>query len=255
MRGLILLLTLALPAPGLGQAILNVEGLQGEAVEGLHGEVSARIRLASGNTDLLQLGGDLGVGFLSQHHWFRAYAGMERLEQEGKDLLDNRYLHLRYNYRFSERLRTFHFFQIQSNQNLFLNQRRLWGTGLRYRLLGGSGNHLEVGTGVMLETERLNEGKLPPGEDPNSETVRMSNLAVGSGSFGEGRKWVTVVYYQPNVKAFEDYRLSGEAGLQIELIASLQLDVALTWRHDSRAPGNLEEDDLNLRTGFTYRIR
>ena len=54
---------------------------------------------------------------------------------------------------------------------------------------------------------------------------------------------------------FEDYRLSGEAGLGVELIQSLQLDVAFTWRHDSRAPASLDEDDLGFKTGFTYRIR
>lgn len=107
----------------------------------------------------------------------------------------------------------------------------------------------------MLEAERLNAEKLGPEEDPDTETVRMANLVVGSGSFGEGRRWVTVVYYQPNVEDFQDYRLSGEVGLGIEIIASLQLDVTLTWRHDSRVPADLEKDDLGLKTGFTYRIR
>ena len=48
-KRLLLLLLLALPSPGNGQAILNVEALQGEEVEGTHGEVSARFRFASGN--------------------------------------------------------------------------------------------------------------------------------------------------------------------------------------------------------------
>jgi hypothetical protein len=255
MRRFIFLMILALPSPGVGQAILNVEGLRVEEAEGVHGELSGRVRFASGNTDLFQAGGELGVGFLTGRHWLRAYGGMERMEQQGKDILDNRYLHLRYNYLISERLRTFHFFQLQTNQNLFLDHRRLLGSGLRYRLFGGEHSRLEIGSGLMLEVERLNPDKLGPGEDPRSETVRMSNLVVGSGTFGEGRKWVTVVYYQPNVSGFADYRLSGEAGLGIELVTSLQLDIALTWRHDSRAPTNLEEDDLGLRTGFTYRIQ
>ena len=180
---------------------------------------------------------------------------MEHLEQEGKDILNNRYLHIRYNYRFSETLRTFHFFQLQANENLFLEQRWLLGTGLRVRLLGGEGSRLEMGSGLMWEAERLNEGKLQEGEDPDSETVRMANLLVGSGPIGEDNRWVTVVYYQPNVKEFGDYRLSGEVGLKVKVIAALDLDVALTWRHDSRAPVGLEEDDVGLKTGFTYHIR
>jgi putative salt-induced outer membrane protein YdiY len=254
-RSLVLLFVLALPSPGEGQAILNVESLQGEEVEGFHGELATRFRLASGNTDITQVGGELGIGHLAQHHWFRAYAGMDQLEKSGKDILDNRYLHLRYNYRFTERFRSFHFYQLQSSQNLLIDRRQIIGSGLRYRLLEGTNSRLEVGGGAMFETERLNSAKLGPDEESETEALRMSNLVVGSGSFGEGRRWVAVVYYQPEVGNFGDYRLSGEAGLDIELLSSLDLDIAFTWRHDSRAPASLEKDDLGLRTGFRYRIR
>jgi putative salt-induced outer membrane protein YdiY len=254
-KHLFVLLALAFPSSGAGQAILNVEALQRREDERVHAEVSGRLRLASGNTELFQIGGDLGLGFLGERHWVRGYAGMERLEQKGKDILNNRYMHLRYNYRFADRVRTFHFVQLQANENLFLDRRFLLGSGLRARVLGGSESRLEVGTGLMLEAERLNEGKLSPGEDPSTRTVRMANLLVGSGPLGEENQWVTVVYYQPNVEAFEDYRLSGELGLKVQLVSSLQLDVSFNWRHDHRAPEGLEENDLGLRTGFTYHIR
>jgi len=254
-KRLLFLFLLALPSPGMGQAILNVEGLQGEEVEGLHGEMAGRLRLASGNTDLFQVGGDLGAGLLTDHHWFRAYLGFERMERKGKDILDNRYLHLRYNYRFGPRLRTFHFFQIQANENLLLDRRQLLGSGLRYRLLGGSTNRLEIGSGIMWEVEHLKKDRLASTEDAETETARMSNLLVGSGALGDGNRWVTVVYYQPNVEDFGDYRLSGEFGIAAGLSDSLHLDMTLTWRHDSKAPGELEQDDVGLKTGFTYRRR
>jgi hypothetical protein len=254
-RRLIFFLILASPSTGGAQAILNVEALQADGAEALHAELSGMLRLASGNTDLFQVGGNLGLGILGNRHWIRGYAGMERLERTGKDILNNRYLHIRYNYRFSDKLRTFHFFQLQSNENLFLDQRCLLGSGLRYRVLGGTGSRLEVGSGLMWEAERLNEEKLPGPEEPETETVRMSNLLVGSGPMGEGNRWVTVVYYQPNVKELQDYRLTGEVGLNIEVIETLDLTLTLTWRHDSRAPVGLEEDDAGLRTGFTYHIR
>jgi hypothetical protein len=254
-RALLTLLFLSVPLSVSSQAILNVERLQGEEVSGLNGEFAGRFRMASGNTDFLQVGGDLGVGYLITHHWVRVYAGAEHLDQRGKGILDNRYLHLRYNFRFSDRFRTFHFFQIQSNENLLLDQRRLWGTGLRYRVLQGTGSRLELGSGLMLEKEQLNEAKLGPVDEAETTSVRMSNVAVGSGTLGDGRRWVTVVYYQPNVDRFNDYRLSAEAGLEIELVSTLRLDVSLTWRHDSRAPANLKDDDVGLSTGIRYRIR
>ena len=47
--------------PG-GARPFSMSSLQGEESEGIHAEISGRLRLASGNTDLFQIGGDLGLG-------------------------------------------------------------------------------------------------------------------------------------------------------------------------------------------------
>lgn len=248
-------LALALPAPGAGQAILNVERLQSGEVSGLHGEFNGRLNMARGNTDLLQVGGTFGTGFKAPRHWTRAYLGMDRLNKGDSKILDNRYLHLRYNYFFTERVRSFHFFQVQTNRNLLLRNRWLAGTGLRVRPLGGDGGKLEVGSGLMYEAESLRESALSPGEDPDTRTLRLSNLLVGSWTPGEGTRLVAVVYHQPDVGRLRDYRLLGELGLAVALTRRLELEVSMDWRHDSRAPGALEEDDVGMRTGLTYRLR
>jgi hypothetical protein len=71
---------------------------------------------------------------------------------------------------------------------------------------------------------------------------------------GDGSRWTAVVYYQPAFSGFGDYRLLGEAGLSVKIINSLDLTVDLTWRHDSRAPAGLEEDDLGLKTGISLKV-
>ncbi len=246
---------LALPSPLQGQAILNVERLQREEVSGAHGEIGARFGLKSGNTDLLQVGTDLGVGHLTDRHWIRFFTGLERLRQGGKDVLDNRYAHLRYSYRFSAHLSSFHFLQLQSNQNLLLQRRVLLGSGLRYRVLHGTRGHLDLGSGLMLEEERLAADKLQPGEDPRAETLRVANLIVGSGRLGEGNRWTVVVYYQPDARQLVDYRLLGEAGLRAQVTGALSMDMSLDWRHDSRAPAGLKKNDIGVRTGLTLRVQ
>ena len=210
--------------------------------------------MKAGNTEILQVEGSLGFGVRTGPHWVRVFAGLDRLKKGSDQILDNQYLHLRHNYLFRERLRTFHFLQLQNNQNLFLKRRFLLGSGLRYRLTGGTEASLDVGTGVMWEAERLDPEKLHPGEDEETETLRMANLVVGSGPVGEGSRWTAVVYYQPAFSGFEDYRLLGEAGLSVKITNSLDLTVDLTWRHDSRAPVGLKEDDLGLKTGISLTM-
>jgi putative salt-induced outer membrane protein YdiY len=250
-----ILLALALPPPGAGQAILNVERLQSGEVEGLHGELATRLNLAGGNTDLFQVGGSLGVGFRAPRHWTRTFLGIDWLRKNGEDLVDNRYVHFRYNFFFREELRTFHFLQLQTNLNLLIKRRWLVGSGLRVRALAGESGRLDLGSGVMYEAETLQEDALGEGEEPNTRTVRLSNLLVASWDPLEGTRLVAVIYHQPDVRRLDDYRLSGELALAVDMTRSLGLEVALDWRHDSRAPGSLEDDDLGLRTGITYRLR
>jgi hypothetical protein len=255
MKRLVLALILVMPSPLWGQAILNVERLQRQDVSGAHGEMTARFALKSGNTDILQAGGDLGAGLLTERHWLRFFTGMERLRQGGKDVLDNRYAHIRYSYRFAPRLSSFHFLQFQTNQNLLLRRRWLLGSGLRHRALDGRVGRLDLGSGLMMEVEQLARGKLEPGEDPRTETLRMANFVVGSGDLGEGSRWTMVVYYQPDVTRLVDYRLLGEMGLSAQVTGALSMDTSLDWRHDSRAPAGLKRNDMGIRMGFTIRLQ
>jgi len=180
---------------------------------------------------------------------------MERLRKNDEEILDNRYLHVRYNYIFGDRVRSFHFYQLQTNQNLLLERRWLLGSGLRVRALEGRDRNLEVGSGLMYEAEALQEGALEPGEDPQTRTVRLANLLVASWDPREGARIVAVAYYQPDIRRFLDYRLVGEAGLAVEIVGGISLDITLNWRHDSRAPATLVRDDVSLKSGLTYRLR
>ena len=254
MRICILLLLLAIPTTGHGQAILNVERLKSEESTGFTGRVSSTLSLKAGNTEIVQIGGSLGLGLRKEEHWARGFAGLDWLQKGSEEILDNKYLHLRYNYIFRERLRTFHFLQLQTNQDLFLKRRLLLGSGVRYRLVEGGEAGLDIGSGLMMETEHLDPQKLSPGEDSTTEALRMANLLVGSGPIGDASKWTAVVYYQPALDGFEDYRLLGEAGLSVKVTDSLDLTVDLAWRHDSRAPVGLEEDDLGLKTGISLKV-
>jgi putative salt-induced outer membrane protein YdiY len=254
MRLWALLLVLVFPSGACGQAILNVENLQRDDSEGFGARISSNLNLTSGNTEVFQLGGSLGVGFLSEHHWIRLFGGLDRLKKGSDEIVNNEYAHLRYNYLIAQRFRSFHFLQLQTNEKLFLKRRFLAGSGLRYGLLKGERVELDVGTGVMLEMERLDADKLQPGEDPGPRVVRMANLMVGSGAMGTGNTWTVVLYYQPVFRSFRDYRLSSEAGLGMRITDSLTLDVAFTWRHDNRAPKDLEADDYAFKTGLSLTL-
>jgi hypothetical protein len=83
----------------------------------------------------------------------------------------------------------------------------------------------------------------------------VAKLVVGSGKLGEGSRCTVVVHYQPDARRLVDCRLLGKMGLSAKVTQALSMEVSLDWRHDSRAPAELKEERLGVRSGFTLRVR
>lgn len=248
------LTTLALAAlaaragPARAQVILNAEQLEPRDTVGLQYALQGSLSLRSGNAQVTDIAGAGAVGYRTGHHWLRLIGGLEHLSGRSETLLDSRYLHLRYSYLLSPRARTFHFWQIQSNRALLLKRRLLLGSGIRYALESSPAFELDVGTGLMLELERAARSASAPDDVVSHRAVRMANLAVARTELGPGASASLVLYYQPDVAAFNDYRALADAALSAPLASHVHLGLSLEWRHDSRPPLGVRPDDLALKT-------
>lgn len=239
---------LAAPAPA--QVILNVErGLDVEP-EGRHLSLEAGADLRRGNEELVDLRAAAVGGYRAPRHWIRLLAGGEVVRTDGDDVARSGTVHLRYNWIFGERWRTFHFAQVQSNRVLALDRRTLLGSGIRTVALDAGRHRLEVGAGLMYEEERLEETDLAPDERARTEVVRATSLAVYRFTVREGARLQAVTYYQPRPDEPDDFRLLQDLSLAVDLTRRLALELTAEWRHDSRPPTGIEKSDLALVTGL-----
>lgn len=238
-------------SPTCAQVILNVERLQAGDREGAYGALTASGSFSAGNTDVVQLGGAVGTGFRGERHWPRLFAGGEILRSGSGRIVDNRFVHARYGYLFTPRIRSFHFVQLQSNRNLLVERRWLVGSGVRLAFPVSEGLTLEAGTGPMLEDETLNADRLPPGASDHARVVRLASLAVVRWRIGDDLELLNVVYHQPVVDDLGDFRLLDDLTLAVRVAEAASVDVTLEWRHDSRPPPDLDDDDVRLRVGFS----
>ncbi len=245
-----LAVALSVAAPVEGQAILNVERLQVDTREGFSGTATAAGSYAAGNTDVLQLDAALGAAYRGARHWPRLFAGGELLRSGNGRIVDNRFAHLRYGYLFSPRVRSFHFVQVQSNNNLLVAWRVLVGTGLRRRISMADRLTLELGSGPMLERERLDRDRVGSGVPLQTSVVRLATVGVVRWQVGADVTLLNVAYHQPAVGAFGDFRLLDDLTLSSRLGRGLSVDVTLNWRHDSRPPPEVDGDDVRLRVGL-----
>lgn len=236
------------------QTILNVEREQPDDVEGFHWGVGGSASLARGNTENVDIDAGVVVGYRWTGDWLRMFGGLDFLSEDGEDVESDRYLHVRFNRRLTDRWKTFHFVQIQARLASLLQRRLLLGSGIRYRVLDGT-TTFDVGTGAMYESEDLD-----PDEDIGTHPVearvwRMANLVVFTRPLTESVRLIAVSYIQPDFSDFGDLRALVDLSLRISLTENLDLTVQNEWRHDSRPPGDVEPNDYVLRTGFSVSFR
>lgn len=251
---MVALLVASLPLcarPLAGQNILNVEQLQPREVQGVHFGAQISAALSAGNTEIVDIGATGSAGYQSPTHWIRVLAGIEFLSEEGDEIDDNRFAHVRYNYTLARRLKTFHFVQIQTARNLLLQRRLVIGSGLRARAVADSTLRLDLGTGLMFEDERLDDVALQPAPADKVDTFRLANLAALTLALRPGLELTNVTYFQPSLAAPSDFRILEDLILVVQISARLSLNVALRWRHDSRPPVSVERDDVKLTTGLS----
>ncbi|MDP2497544.1 MAG: DUF481 domain-containing protein [Candidatus Palauibacterales bacterium] len=231
-----------------------MERLQPRDVQSWHWGVEGALSVSQGNSDYVDLLGGFVVGHRWSRDWIRLFTGLDYRTEDG-DLVDsNRYLHLRYNRWLSERWQTFHFAQLQASHAELLQRRTLLGSGVRRRLVDGA-TTLDVGTGAMFESEDLDPDREVGDHPVEARTWRMANLIVLTQPLTESVRLIGVAYVQPDFADFGDLRTLVDASLRISLTENVDLTVQNEWRHDSRPPEGVEEDDFVLSTGFAVSFR
>ncbi len=163
------------------------------------------------------------------------------------------YAHLRYIHKISEdTLRYEIFLQAQEDKFKALNYRGVGGLGLRAKIfntpIGGKGY---FGLGAMYEEISYIEPLL----DSDESNVRINSYLAYSLKFSKNSSLAYTLYYQPMVDKFEDYVLTNDLELILEIYQKLYLKFSLSYDIDSRPPNGIEDKyDLSQSTTFLYEF-
>ena len=246
------------------EAVVNTEAMRVEAREGTSGFVEADLSLRSGNVDLAQV----GVGGRLQ--WARlwdagdiAAAGLEdglRLDrnrvflvanlsfvERGDDVIDrSAFGHLRWTRHQSPRAAWELFGQLEYDESHGLDRRALAGGGIRLGLVVARTAAVHLGTGYLIERERLADPALGPDETAH----RSTNYLAFKWNRTDGLRAGSITYLQPRLDGFGDVRMLSDTQLHVPLAQRLSLGFALLVRYDSRPPPNVDELDVSVRTVF-----
>lgn len=230
-----------------GQVIRSYESLDRSAGEGWYGTAALGFDGSVGNTEKAEFDVHGAVGHRGDRHWIRLYPSYLVTRAGGATTEHERALHLRHSYRFSDRVSSYAFVQIQADEALALDRRLLVGGGMRRRVMALEGGGVDVGIGAMWEEERTSDGSV-------DRSVRGANLVSVLGSAGIVELTLTG-FFQPVLDAWGDHRLALAGSAAVPLGERWAFEVAVRWRRDSRPPPEVEKDDAGLSVGVRFAVR
>lgn len=142
-------------------------------------------------------------------------------------LEQNTFFHLRYNYRANDWLTYEALTQYQSNVPLRIQHRWLTGIGPRFTLLNKENNRIHFGSIFLYEYDA----------ELNNDTIhrdfRLSSYLSYQLHFSKKVDWSTVVYYQPRVEKWEDFRTSIQTKLSFKIFKNLAFTTIFNMSYDA----------------------
>lgn len=232
---------------------VNTETMRSFDVDGFATTLGGDVLIESGNSDLYEVGLNTRFDYRRDQH-YTFLVGQLRYGEEGGAIFKNRaFSHLRYNYQLTPWLVGEAFTQLQHDGFKLLQLRVLVGGGGRFRYIDTGTVGLFQGTTLMYEHENLNGGEVI-GHPAEQSIARWSNYLSVRIELTEQTSFVSTVYVQPRLDAFEDLRILHDASIAVAITDHLTLSTTLNVYYDSRPPDNVEDLDLELRNGLQVRF-
>jgi hypothetical protein len=106
-----------------------------------------------------------------------------------------------------------------------------------------------IGSLLMQEFEKASD---------NTKTMsyqRLSSyLSISIKNKAKTLEFTSVVYYQPNINLWKDYRLSNQTTLAFNISSKLQFVNSINYGFDSYAPTNISKQNIILSNGFKLNL-
>jgi len=232
---------------GTNAQILNAESLRKVTdTSGWSGSVSADFSLRRNVNDFFTVSTDLHLQYKMNRSLvlFKNHIHFEKIE--GDNFTNNGISHVRYNYKISPVVAWEAFAQGQYNKVSKIDFRGLLGTGPRFKLSTSEKYKFYLGALIMYEYEEL--------IDP----IMIERNLRGSSYFSfslyptERISLVSTTYYQPKLGDLDDYRVSSQSSLIVDLVTNLALKTSYTLTYDATPANDVPRSQYNFSSGIVY---
>ncbi len=199
--------------------------------EGWTGNVDFNAKFTQNVNSIWQLSNRVGIQYNMNKSTHLFINDISFVRSNQNDLVNFGFAHYRYTRKIMDNkiVSWESYAQIQYNSVQKIRLRTLTGSGLRFNVIQSDSVLLRGGWSFMYEYE---ETTIPE----FSNVLRNSNYLAFNIKVGKNWSFNTILYYQPNLFDFSDYRLSNETSLSHNLTEHISILFNLNVLYDSRPP-------------------
>jgi len=158
-------------------------------------------------------------------------------------------LHFRCSHKIHPRIKLEAFYQIQANELLALRQRQLFGSGFRFKVFDASSIKIYLGSLYMHELESTDIKRA------TTSYERCSNYLVVSGKLDHSQiEFSNVMYYQPLISNFNDFRFTEQFGMNVPISKHLNLTTTLSSYLDTSPPEGIAKYSYAISQGIRFSL-
>ncbi len=216
------LFLILLPANIFSQ-IKNIEDVRMDLdSNGLFGGVFWTGKLDQDKLFKIDIKSGANLAYKKDKHLFMGLGSLSYEKSDESVTDETAYVHFRYNYLQRKKIAEEIFYQATLDRTLGVDRRIVYGGGLRFTI----DSCLQLGFLVMGEKEKLVIGK-------TLNTTRMSDYISLRFKFKDKVEIRNVLYYQPSLSIFKDYRVSNESKMILDLSKKISFLLGAALLYDS----------------------
>ena len=155
--------------------------------------------------------------------------------------------HLRMTKMISSKLFFEVFTQFGFNDFLLMKDRKLAGSGLRYKMVSNDRMNAFLGIGLMQENEIYDIVN-----EPEKKLLRSTNYLRWNINITENTQLYNTVYYQFSFSDINDYRLLYDGSINFSVNEKLSFVIELNYRYDNDPHGNMGKSYIQLNNGIEF---
>lgn len=236
------------------RAQVNTEKMRNyEADKGFTNSIGFGFGFLSGNSDQYRISTSYRLDWLTKNYYSFLTINYERGESGGELFSDKGFIHARITRDLTDHWIAETFTQKEFNKLISLNDRQLFGGGMRYEIRNIDTSRTQkqvfgLGSGLMYERESTSDPKEKKG------LVRSTNYFSMRWQLDDRITFLSTTYFQLAIRNRSDFRVLDESSLSFAINKSVNFFTSFNLRYDNEPPPAVKNYDITVNNGINVRF-